>query len=178
MKEAEGMGTRLLAEAKIKQYYPHLKYVRAHTCGRHRATLYAWDEELCLSEHDAAQLQKYAEGYLGAYICFRVKPYSKLREDRIARDFELPDRIVEAALQRDLDQSGILSVMNGMLAEGTMRFCRYDCSTGTLQFAVDTPTALTVIEQELVQRYLSELIPLGSRCELIYETGKSRILHG
>ncbi|MFC5403463.1 hypothetical protein [Cohnella soli] len=165
------MGTRLLSEHLIKQYQPQLKYVRAYTTGKNKATLYAWDENLSLSESDARELQQFADSYLPPYVCYRVKAYSELQKDGVQPAGELPERIVETALKRDLDQDGVIAVMNGMLGNGGITFSRYDFNTGTLHFNVHTTTSLTNIEKELLNRYMAEVTPLGARCELSYWSG-------
>ncbi|MFC5471041.1 hypothetical protein ACFPPD_20335 [Cohnella suwonensis] len=174
------MGTRLLSEHMIKQLQPRLKYVRAYTTGKNKATLYAWDDDLGLSESDAGELQRFADSYLPPYVCYRVKAYSELQRDGVPPAGELPEWIVEAAMKRDLDQDGVIAVMNGMLGNGGIVFSRYDFNSGTLHFNIHTTTALTDIEKELLDRYLSEIIPLGTRCELAYWSGNesSRLRSG
>ncbi len=162
------MGTRLLTEQWIKMQYPQLKYVRAHTTGRNAATLYAWNEDLELPEADAAELKRFASSGLTSFICFRVKAYSKLREDRVPGNDELPERIARAAVDRELNPDGVVAVMNGMMDSGTLAFRRYDYCTGTLHFEVHADKAVTAAEKELAHRYLSEMIPLGTFCELAY----------
>jgi hypothetical protein len=162
------VGTRLLSEYLIKKYNPHLRYVRVHTSGKNKATLYAWNEDLQLPDQDVAALKRFASGYLPSYVCYQIKAYSMIQADCVPQVDELPDSIVQTAMRRDLDQYGIVSVINGMLASGGMAFSRYDLNTGTLHFNVHTTTALTEIEKELIRKYLSEIIPLGSHCEVSY----------
>ncbi len=162
------MGTRLLSEYLIKKYNPQLKYVRLHTSGKNKATLYAWNDDLQLPEKDVDALKRFVTGYLPSYVCFQIKAYSMIRTDRVPQVHELPDSIVQTAMLRDLDQYGIVAVINSMLACGGMTFSRYDMNTGTLHFNVRTTTVLTEIEKELIRRYLSEIIPLGSHCEVSY----------
>ncbi|RKP51670.1 hypothetical protein D7Z26_18045 [Cohnella endophytica] len=162
------MGTRLLSEQLIKQYYPQLRYVRAHTSGRNAATLYVWNEDLELPERDADELKRFVDGYLPSYVCFQIKAYSMVQADRVPQVSELPDTVIQTALRRDLDRAGIEKAMNAMLANGGIAFSRYDYNTGILHFNVHTTDALTDIEQELIRKYLSEMIPLGSRCEISY----------
>lgn len=162
------MGTRLLSEYMIKQQHPHLRYVRAHTSGRNTATLYAWNDDLELPDKDASELRRFAAGYLPPYVCFQIKAYSKLREDGVPRLYELPDNVVRTALRRDLDRAGIEKTMNAMLSNGGIAFSRYDYNSGVLYFNVHTTGSLTPIEKDLIRKYLSEMIPLGSRCEVDY----------
>ncbi|WP_235427017.1 hypothetical protein [Cohnella kolymensis] len=152
----------------IKQHNPHLRYLRIHTTARNTATIYAWDEELRLQEGDAASLQRFAAGYLAPYVSFKVKAYPFIREDRVPEVFEVPDLIVQTALNRNLDQYGIIAVMNSMLSTGEITFTRYEINTGTFHFDIRTTTRVTDIEQELIQRYLYEIIPLGSRSAVSY----------
>ncbi|TVX99702.1 hypothetical protein [Cohnella terricola] len=172
------MGTRLLSEHLVQQHNPQIRYVRIHTSGTNKATLYAWNEDLVLLEEDAAALAAFAESYLAPYVCYRVKPYSELQEDGVPREFEVPERIVQAAMRRDLDPDGVVDVMNEMLGSGGLAFSRYDFNTGILHFIVHSTTSLTDIEKELMHRYLSELMPLGSRCELAYWSGETRLRSG
>ncbi|WP_256759291.1 hypothetical protein [Cohnella sp. WQ 127256] len=162
------MGTRLLSEHLIKKYNPQLRYVRVHTSGKNRATLYAWNDNLELPDTEIDALKRFASGYLPPYVCYQIKAYSMIREDRIPQVHELPEAIVQTAMTRDLDQYGVVSVINTMLDSGGMAFSRYDFNTGTLYFNVHTTTILTEIEKELIRRYLSEIIPLGSQCEVNY----------
>jgi hypothetical protein len=162
------VGTRLLSEYLIKKYIPHLRYVRVHTSGKNKATLYAWNEDLHLPDQDVAALKNFVSGYLPPYVCYQIKAYSMIQADSVPQVGELPDSIVQTAMRRDLDQYGIVSAINSMLASGAMAFNRYDLNTGTLHFNVHTTTVLTEIEKELIYRYLSEIIPLGSRCEVSF----------
>jgi len=162
------MGTRLLTEQWIRREYPQLKYVRAHTTGRNAATLYAWNENLELPATDAAELKKFAAGCLSSSICYRVKAYSMLQEDQVPKDYELPEPVAQAAIDRELEPGGVLAVMNGILEPGVVTFNRYDYISGTLHFQLFADPSVTDIEMELAQRYLSEMIPLGTRCELKY----------
>ncbi|WP_372631380.1 hypothetical protein [Cohnella sp.] len=162
------MGTRLLIEQLIKRHYPRLRYVRAHTTGRNTATLYAWNEDLELPAADAAELKRFAAGHLAPYVCYRVKAYSKLQEDLVPRERELPEPIMQAATNRILNPSGIAAVMNGLLEKQVLTFRKYDYCSNTIHFEVRTAKERSEIEEELVQRCLSELIPLGARCELVY----------
>ncbi|WP_239615684.1 hypothetical protein [Cohnella mopanensis] len=162
------MGTRLLSEYLIKKHNPQLRYVRAYTSGKNMATLYAWNDDLKLSEQDSATLKRFASGYLPSYVCYQVKEYSKIQEDRVPQVYDLPESIVKTAMTRDLDQYGIVAIINTMLASGGMAFSRYDFNTGYLHFNVHTMTIVTEIEKEIIRRYVSEIIPLGYRCELNY----------
>ncbi|BBI36341.1 hypothetical protein [Cohnella abietis] len=162
------MGTRLLSEYLIKKYNPQLRYVRAHTNGKNKATLYVWNNDLQLPEQDVAALKQFVSGYLPSYVCFQIKAYSMIQADSVPQVYELPEKIVQTAMQRDLDQYGIVAVINTMLASGGMTFSRLDMNTGTLHFNVYTTTILTEIEKELINRYLSEIIPLGFSCKVSY----------
>ena len=162
------MGTRLLLEHLIKKHNPQIRYVRMHTSGKNRATLYAWNDQLELPDKEVAALKQFAAGYLPSYVCYQIKEYSKVQEDKIPQVFELPDSIVQAAMKRNLDQNEIIAVMNSMLTNGEMVFDRYDYGTGTLHFHVVMRTTLTEIEQELIHRYLYEVIPLGSHIEITF----------
>ncbi len=162
------MGTRLLSEYLIKKHHPQLRYVRVHTSGRNQATLYAWNEDLQLPDSDVDTLKRFVSGYLPPHVCYQIKAYSMVQADGVPREYELPDTIVETAMKRDLDQYGIVAFINTMLGSGGMTFSRYDFNTGTLHFNVHTTNALTGIEKELIRWYLSEIIPLGSRCEVHY----------
>ncbi|MFB9274758.1 hypothetical protein [Cohnella cellulosilytica] len=162
------MGTRLLTEQLIRGQYPQLKYVRAHTTGRNAATLYAWNENLELSEAEAAELKKFAHNGLTSFICFRVKAYSQLREDRVPGEGRLPERIARAAVDPELGPDEVVAAMNATMVSGTVTYRRYDYCSGTLHFDVFADKAAAAEEKELARRYLSEMIPLGTRCELAY----------
>ncbi|GGF89444.1 hypothetical protein [Paenibacillus abyssi] len=162
------MGTRLLSEYLIKNHYPHLKYIRIHTGGKNTAVIYAWNEELQLPDKDIASLQQFASGHLLPYICFKVKAYPMVQDDKVPPVYELPDDIIQAAMSRNLDQYGIVGVINNMLSEGHMIFNHYDAHTGTIHFDVHTTAAVTAIEKDLISQYLYEIIPIGSTFEVTY----------
>ncbi|MBW5446046.1 hypothetical protein GE107_08225 [Cohnella sp. CFH 77786] len=162
------MGTRLLSEAMIRKFYPHLKYVRIHTAGRNSVAIYAWHEDLDLPERDRVSLKRFAAGYLPSYLCCEVKAYSMLRTDGVPPVPPLPDCVVEAAMTRELDPNGVLDLINGMLPGAGMSFERYDDRTGTLHFTVHSDGNVTEVEKELIRQYLYEVIPIGARYEVAY----------
>jgi hypothetical protein len=162
------MGTRLLSEYLIKKHNPQIRYVRMHTSGKNRATLYAWNDQLELPDKELAALKQFAAGYLPPYVCYQIKEYSMVQVDKIPQVYELPDSIVQTAMKRNLDQYGVIAVMNSMLTNGEMIFDSYDYFTGTLHFSVRMTTTITDIEKELIRRYLYEIIPLGSNYEITF----------
>ncbi|WP_372663520.1 hypothetical protein [Cohnella sp.] len=163
------MGTRLLSEHIIKKYNPQLRYVRIHTSGKNAATLYAWNDQLTLPDKEKTALKHFVTGYLPPYVCYQIKEYSMLQADNIPQAHELPDPIVQTAMRNNLDQYGIVAVINGMFTSGEMTFNKYDSHSGTLHFDVRTTTFVTDIEKELILRYLGEIIPLGSTCKVAYK---------
>jgi hypothetical protein len=162
------LGTRLLSEYLIKKHNPQIRYVRMHTSGKNQATLYAWNDQLELPDKELAVLKQFAAGYLPPNVCYQIKEYSMVQVDKIPQVYDLPDRIVQTAMKRNLDQYGVIAVMNSMLTNGEMVFDRYDYGTGTLHFNVLMTTTMTEIEKELIRRYLYEIIPLGSNYEIIF----------
>jgi hypothetical protein len=162
------VGTRLLSEHMIKNCYPYLRYIRIHTVAKNAAVIYAWNEDLRLTEQEMSTLSRFASGYLTPYVCFKIKEYPLIQKDRVPQVYELPDRVAEAAMSRTLDQYQIVAVMNRMLANGEMAFQRYAANTGTIHFEMLTSTRFTEIEKDLIHQYLYELIPLGSNFEVSY----------
>ncbi|WP_027087048.1 hypothetical protein [Cohnella panacarvi] len=162
------MGTRLLSEQLIRSRYPHFRYVRIHTHGRNAATIYAWNEDLRLTEPDKAELKRFASGYLTSYVCFQIKDYPSLKTDNVPEVFELPERILQAAMSRTLDINGIVNVINGLFLSGVLTYSRYDPIKGTIYFDVRTTCAVTEIEKQLIGRYLYEMVPLGANFEVTY----------
>jgi hypothetical protein len=162
------LGTRLLSEFLIKKRYPCLRYVRIHTGGKNTATIYAWNEALELTDKEIAALKQFASGYLLQHVCFNVKTYPMLQTDKVPQVYEVPDSIVQAAMRRDLDLPGIVEVMSSMLTSGSMTFNGYDLNTGIIHFNILMTTTLTDIEKELIDRYLYEIIPLGSNYKVTY----------
>lgn len=162
------VGTRLLSEQLIKSRYPHIRYVRIHTRGRNAATIYAWNEELQLTEEEKKELKQFAAGYLTSYVCFQVKDYPMLKEDNVPEVFELPEGILQAAMNRTLDIGGIVSVINGLFMSGVLTYSRYDPIKGTIYFDVRTTSTVTDIEKVLIGRYLYEMVPLGANFEVTY----------
>ncbi|MCC3376071.1 hypothetical protein [Cohnella sp. REN36] len=163
------MGTRLLSEALVRERFPHLRYIRIHTSNRHLATIYAWNDQLQLSDADQADLRRFAADYLAPYVCFRVKAYSMIQEESVPPAGELPECVERAAMNRGLDLPGILGVLNGMFEEGEVVFDRYDAARGIVYLSVHTQVGLTEIERELLHRYLYELMPLGSSFEVAFD---------
>jgi len=162
------MGTRLLSESLIRKRFPHLRYVRVHTGGKHTATIYAWDDNLRLDEADRTALRKFAASELVPYVCFKVKEYSAIRQERVPEVGDVPDLIRQAAMSRNLDLPGIVAVMNTMFSGGKISFHDYNPWTGTIYLDVRTPSPLTAVEKELIGRYLYELMPLGATFEINY----------
>ena len=162
------MGTRLLSESLIRKRFPHLRYVRVHTGGKHTATIYAWNEELRLEDADRTALRKFAASELVPYVCFKVREYSMIRLESVPEVGEVPDLIWQAAMNRSLDLPGIVAVMSGMFAGGRISFHEYDPWSGTIYLDVRTPSPLTSVEKELIGRYLYELMPLGATFEVDY----------
>jgi hypothetical protein len=163
------MGTRLLSEYLIKKHHPQLRYVRVHTSGKNQATLYAWNDDLQLPERDVDTLKRFVSGYLPPHVCFQIKAYSMVQADGVPKEYDLPESIVRTAMKRELDQYGIVASINTMLDSGGMAFSRYDFNSGTLYFNIHMTTVLMDIEKELIRMYLSEIIPLGSKCNVQFE---------
>jgi len=163
------MGTRLLSEALIKRHHPHIRYVRVHTTGRNAAVIYAWNELLELPEPDRARLRRFAAGYLPTYLCCQVKDYAAVRTDQVPRvPDELPESVVQAAMDRGLEPAAAIALINGMLTDGELAFDRYDDRTGTMHFDIRSAHVVTGIERELIRQYLYEIVPLGALFEVTY----------
>ncbi|WP_205516225.1 hypothetical protein [Paenibacillus sp. SYP-B3998] len=164
------MGTRLLSERLIKNHFPHLRYVRIHTQGRNEATIYAWNEDLQLPEKEIRDLRQFASDYLQPYICFKVKSYNSVQTDHIPHVHDLPESIIQTAMTRNLDQYGIVAAINRLFSGGHLRFDRYDSIRGTIHFEFQASKHLPSVDKELITTYLSEMIPLGSNCEVAFSS--------
>ncbi|TJY41809.1 hypothetical protein E5161_11435 [Cohnella pontilimi] len=162
------LGTRLLSEYLIKNCYPEIRYVRIHTTAKNTAVIYAWNEDLKLTDPEITRLKRFAAGYLSPYVCFTVKEYRMIRTDQVPPVYDLPEHIMEAAMSRNLDQHRILAVINRMLSNGELTFMKYDWQTGIIHFDLTVKHKVTDIEKDLIRQYLYELIPLGSRFALDY----------
>lgn len=162
------MRTRLLAEQLIKKRFPELRYVRIHTDGANKATIYAWNEDLQLPEHDIRRLKQYASDYLHPHACFQVKAYHMVQRDQVPQVHELPEPIVKTAMDRGLDQGMIQDSINGLFPYGRLSFNKYDSVKGTIHFDFHSITRVHPKDQERISHYLYELIPLGSNCEVTY----------
>ncbi|CAI6086825.1 hypothetical protein [Cohnella sp. JJ-181] len=162
------MGTRLLSETLVRERFPHLRYVRIHTSGKQTATIYAWDDQLELRAEDQASLLKFAAAYLTPFVCFKVKPYGSTREERIPAAPEVPDFVVEAAMNRSLDLHDIIDVVDRMLAGGHISFERYDRNNATVHLTIRSSLPISAIERELLGLYLYELLPLGTQPDVQY----------
>jgi len=132
------------------------------------ATIYAWNDQLRLEDSDRTALKRFAATDLIPYVCFRIKEYSKIQDEKVPLVDEVPECIQRAAMNRSLDLQGIVNVMNGLFSSGRISFNEYNPWTGTIYLSVRTPTALTDVEKELIDRYLYELIPLGATFEIDY----------
>jgi hypothetical protein len=160
------LGTRLLSEFLIKNCYPEIRYVRIHTTAKNTAVIYAWNEDLQLTDRDITKLNRFASGYLSPYVCFKIKEYRMIQADQVPQVFELPKHITEAAMSRNLDQYRIISVINRMISNGELTFKKYDWHTGIIHFELFARSKVTDIEKDLIRRYLYELVPLGSHFEV------------
>lgn len=153
----------------IKRYHPHIRYVRVHTSGRNAVTIYAWNESLELPESDKIRLQRFAVGYMPPYLCCHVKTYSAIQTDQVPQAPEqLPEAVMQAAMNRTLDPPAVLALINGMLTDEELTFQRYDDWTGTMHFAVRSGGKVTGIERALIRQYLYEVVPLGTFFEVVY----------
>lgn len=163
------MATRLLSEHLIKNRFPHLRYVRIHTQGNNTATIYAWNDELHLPDKEIGKLKQFAADYLPPYVCFKVKSYHMVQSDKVPQASELPGPIVQAAMNRSLDQDGIITVINRMFPYGRLSFDRYDTIRATIHFDFHSTVRVNESEKERMHQYLKEMIPLGSKCEVTYD---------
>ena len=162
------MGTRLLSEKCIKDRFPHLSYVRIHTHEKNTATIYAWNGELELSDHDQSSLQQFATEYLHPYVCFKVKAYNRVQKDNVPQVKDVPEAIKKAAMSRNLNQNRIIEVMNRLFSCGQFTFNRYDSSTGTIHFDFQSSASIDHKDKGLIGDCLYEMIPLGSKCEVTF----------
>lgn len=162
------MGTRLLSEQLVKTRFPHLRYIRIHTSDKYRATIYAWTEDLQLTEQDALNVEKYANAYLYPYVVFQAKAYCAVREDKVPLLQEVPADIVQTALRTNLNQYGILAAINRQFPYGRLRFKHYDAINSIIHFDFDALQRIGEYEKESMMRYLREMIPLGCFCEVQY----------
>jgi hypothetical protein len=162
------MGTRLLSEHLIKKHCQQLRYVRIHSNGKNTATIYAWNDDLQLTGKEQDELKRFASGYLLQNVCYRIKPYDSVQTDQVPQVGALPEPILEAAMNRGLNQYRIEAVMNRMFPRAKFLFNRYDSFTGTIHFDFYSPLPVNEREKELVRQYLYEIIPLGSTHEVAY----------
>jgi hypothetical protein len=163
------VGTRLLSEHMIKNRFPHLRYVRIHTNGINRATIYAWDENLFLQDYEIGRLNQYAADYLYPYVCFNVKPYNMVLNDKVPQVHDLPDLIIRTAMNRSLNQSGILTAINRLFCCGRLIFNRYEPITGCIHFEFRSTVRVNESDKGLISSYLYEILPLGSNCEVAFD---------
>ncbi|WP_028552753.1 hypothetical protein [Paenibacillus sp. UNC451MF] len=160
------MRTRILSEQMIKKRFPHIRYVRIHTEGPNKVTVYAWNEDLQLQDKDVRSLKQYASDYLHPYVCFKVKAYQMVQTDRVPQVQELPDGLKKKAMSRILDQDEIMDYMNQVFPYGRLTFTDYDSVAGTLRFEFLSDHPVNHMERGLITNYISEMIPIGTRCEV------------
>lgn len=163
------VGTRLLSEQLVKNRFPHLKYVRIHTPEKHKATIYAWNEDLRLTDKDAAYLQQYASGYLYPYVCYQVKAYHMVQTDKVPLEQDIPEAVIQTAKRRNLNQYGIIEAINRLFPFGQLSFVKYDAAESLIYFDFYTTRRLQNREKEAMYSYLNEIIPLGSFCEVTFD---------
>ncbi|GLX67291.1 hypothetical protein [Paenibacillus glycanilyticus] len=161
------MGTRLWWEQAVRQRFPHIRYVTIRSSGHHKATIYAWDDQLELSTADAAKLHRYASEWMSPDICVSVKPYNEAAADQVPRDSPDED-LVKTALRGRLDQSAVFAVLNGLFAGVVVSFNRYDVRTGTVHLAAFSHSPFTDIAKSKIRHYAEELMPVGSTVNVTY----------
>ncbi|MDR6882624.1 hypothetical protein [Bacillus sp. 3255] len=162
------MGTRLLSEQLVKNRFPHLKYIRIYTPDKHKATIYAWNDDLRLPDKDALSLQHYASGYLYPYVSYQVKAYHYVQQDQVPIPQELPAAVIQTAKRRNLNQYGIIETTNRLFPCGRLSFIRYDAAESLIHFDFHAARKLQDREKELMYQYLYEMIPLGAYCEVTF----------
>ncbi|MFF2092826.1 hypothetical protein [Paenibacillus sp. NPDC058174] len=161
------MGTRLWMEHVIKQRFPHVRYIRIHSTGSHKAVIYAWDEHLSLSEKDTSDLLRFASDHLPQDVCFTVKPYSYAVEDGIA-PIEVPERLRKAAMNGSLDQAGVFAELNGLFTGVVVAYRRYDLRTGTVHLDAYSCASIEEQARSVIQSYVNELMPVGSTARVFF----------
>ncbi|WP_409174418.1 hypothetical protein [Brevibacillus fortis] len=163
------MGTRIRAEMLIKRSYPHLKYVRVHTYKPYHVTIYIWDDNLTISEEEMSEVVNFASKSIMVSLRFQVKPYDKLKEDKIpevAEYHQLPMEILTVAQIGNNTEDGIINAINTVFRSINMEFVNYERDTAMLNFRANN--RVTDVEKEMIQQYLSELIPLGTYFQVVY----------
>jgi hypothetical protein len=162
------VGTRLLSEQLIKNRFPQLRYIRIHTHGKNTATIYAWNEDLQLPDKEMRSLKQFASDYLHPYVCFKVKSYNMVQADKVPQVHELPELIIKTAMNRNLNQYGIVGVINRLFSCGHLTFNRYDSIMGTIHFDFQSTRPVNESDKGLISKYLYEIISLGSNCEVTF----------
>ncbi|MFD0693123.1 hypothetical protein ACFQZT_03370 [Paenibacillus sp. GCM10027628] len=167
------MGTRLLSESLIKQHFPKIRYVRVHTSGKYAATIYAWNENLDLPDTEIRSLKQFASEYLHPYVCFKVKSYHMVQIDQVPQvhEHELPELIIKAAMNRNLNQYGIIAVINKLFPNGRLSFNRYDAAVGIIHFDFHATATVSEEDQSFIGYCLREIIPVGSISEVTFYSG-------
>jgi hypothetical protein len=162
------MGTRLLSEQLVKKRFPHLRYIRIHTHEKNAATIYAWNEDLQLPNNEIRSLKQFASDYLDPYVCFKVKSYNMVQHDKVPLVKELPESIIKTAMNRNLNQYGIVAVINRLFSYGRLTFNSFDSTMGTIHFDFQSTAYVNYMDKDLITNYLLEIIPLGSNCEVTF----------
>ncbi|WP_336789033.1 hypothetical protein [Paenibacillus sp. MMO-177] len=161
------MGTRLWWEQAVRQRFPHIRYVTIRSCGHHKATIYAWDDQLELSEADAAKLHRYAMEWMSPDICVSVKPYNEAAADQVL-SVQPDEELAKTALRGRLDQSAVFAVLNNLFAGVVVSFNRYDVRTGTVHLAAYSHSPFTETAKSKIRHYAEELMPIGSTVNVTY----------
>lgn len=161
------MGTRLWLEETVKERFPHFRYVRVRTSGRHQGMIYAWDGNLELSARDAAALRRYACGGLSSYVCFGVKPYANVPAE-CGPTPDVPEPLRLEALKTGLNQDDIFMFLDSLFPGIGVAFDRYDAETGEVFIHAYGHGIMTPDNKRKLERYAEELIPVGSTAKFIY----------
>lgn len=166
--EVMAVRTRLSSERMIKHHFPHIVYVRVHTYAHNKATVYAWNEDMQLTEQEIARLKRFAYEYVDPQICFDIKAYHLLKTDQIPPLHELPDSLVKAATETNPDPGTIAALIGRLFPYGGLSFNRYNEAKGIIHFDFYTTARVTEADKDRLLGYLQEMIPIGLRCGVAF----------
>lgn len=147
------MGTRLLLE-KIVRDNGKIEKVRVYSHENGKVTVYS---DVSIPAID---------DLFPAHLNVEVKPYLNIIEDNVPEpNNSLPDEIVTAALNGNLNKKGINETIFKLFPHIQLSSMEYNSNKNTISFYFISK--ITDIERSLLLDYLEELTPVDCKCEIL-----------
>lgn len=160
----------MAAEQLVKERFPYVRYVRIHTDGANKATIYAWNEDLQLTDKELRSLKQFAADYISPYVCFKVKPFHYVQTDKVPEEPRLPEPVMKAALDRSLSHDDVLELLSRLFHYGVLSLSKWDPAAGIVHFGFSSGRPVLPEEKASLPAYLNELVPIGLKAEVVFES--------